>query len=115
MQDWRRLGHHVAARRGMLGWTARDLADASECGVRTIEYLEAGSKQGGYLWTTLGRIEHALGWTDGDFERILEGREPRCVETDPGLDRVQTLWPRLTPAQRDGVVAFIDSLLRRRR
>jgi transcriptional regulator with XRE-family HTH domain len=73
-QDRVRVGRYIEDRRGFLGMSQKQLADAAGVDIKTIYNLESGRR-----WpvaTTRGAIEVALEWSPGDLTRIAEGGEP---------------------------------------
>lgn len=109
---WQRLGERVAAARGVRRWSTRDLADAADLSLRTIQAIEAGTSHG-FSPVTIGRIEDALGWQPGSVRRIVEGMEPRPSD-DPKLERLRQMWDQLTDEQRAVLIAIAETLIRQR-
>lgn len=76
---WVDLGRAVSNARGRLGrrgWTQQELADAIEVSVKTVNTLEAGRAKG-MRASTKAKLEDALGWMEGDVDRVLAGGQPR--------------------------------------
>jgi transcriptional regulator with XRE-family HTH domain len=68
MKDRSRAARAAAARRGALGMTQQELADAARVDVKTIGNLE---KRGTWpIARTRARIEDALGWPADELERV---------------------------------------------
>lgn len=70
----RRVARYVAARRDSLGLSQEALADRAGLNPKTISTLEAGKH-----WPvakTRRALEPALGWDEGDFEKIADGGFP---------------------------------------
>jgi transcriptional regulator with XRE-family HTH domain len=90
-----RAADYVKARRGALHLTQPALAAKAGIDAKTVWNLEAGER-----WpqaTTRAKIEAALGWAEGDLQRIRGGGVPSTgaeptAETSRGRE--------LTPAER---------------
>ena len=68
MDGRRRAGLAAAARRGDMGMTQQQLADAAEADVKTIRDMERGRRWP--IATNRAKIEAALGWPSGELERL---------------------------------------------
>jgi transcriptional regulator with XRE-family HTH domain len=80
----RRLARYVAARRDALGLSQAALADQAGLDPKTVHTLETGKHWP--VTKTRRALEPALGWTEGDFERIADGGFPATgplPEDDP--------------------------------
>lgn len=74
-----RLGLVVDAARLDLGLSKQDLARIARVGRSTIaDLINRGKVPGREV--TCGRIEAALGWSVGSFEKVLGGAEPMLRE-----------------------------------
>jgi transcriptional regulator with XRE-family HTH domain len=71
-EDLQRVGRAVAARRGELGMTQHDLADAAGVDLKTVYNLESGNRWP--IARTRAAIAAALGWETGEFAAIAEAR-----------------------------------------
>ena len=69
--DLRRVGRAVAARRGELGLTQQDLADAAGVDLKTVYNLESGTRWP--IARTRSAIAAALGWGPGVLPAIAAG------------------------------------------
>ena len=77
MNDWKRLGTAVKARRERLGLRQEDVAASGGPSTAVQRQIEGGKREGGYRASILSSLEHALGWRRGEVLRgILEGRPP---------------------------------------
>lgn len=80
MQDWKRLGQHVVARRVDLGYRRRtDFAAARDLSVRILSDIENG-RRANFDQATIAGLERALNWETGSAARVLEGGEPTIIE-----------------------------------
>jgi transcriptional regulator with XRE-family HTH domain len=80
----RLVGRAVAARRGQLGMTQQDLADAANVDLKTVYNLESGTR-----WPIAKNrvaISAALRWEDDALAAILAGEAP-AVPADPAPPR----------------------------
>jgi transcriptional regulator with XRE-family HTH domain len=106
-EDLRRIGRAVAARRGELGLTQQDLADAAGIDLKTVYNLESGTRWP--IARTRGAIAAALGWGPDAFSEtefrggvsvslptaIVPPRRP--PDDDPhGLHRRGDLFPGMS-------------------
>jgi transcriptional regulator with XRE-family HTH domain len=84
-EDRSRVGGYIERRRGALNLTREELAEKAGVNAKTIYRLE---REGRWpIARTRSRIEAALGWTNGDLQRIAEGLEPTVViDTEPDQD-----------------------------
>ena len=81
MNGRQRAARTVAARRGELGLTQQELADAAGVDSKTIYNLESRGRWP--IARTRARMEKALGWPVGEMEHIAEnGDDP---EPDPDI------------------------------
>jgi transcriptional regulator with XRE-family HTH domain len=64
------LGAAIEQRRDALGWTQRDLSDASGVSLTTISAIERGAREH-FQSTTLTALDRALGWPTGQSLAIL--------------------------------------------
>jgi transcriptional regulator with XRE-family HTH domain len=90
-----RAADYVKARRGALHLTQDALATAAGVDAKTVWNLEAGER-----WpqaTTRAKIEAALGWSEGDLQRIRSGGVP-STGTEPAAETSRAR--ELTPAER---------------
>ena len=71
--DLRRVGRAVAARRGELGLTQQDLADAAGVDLKTVYNLESGTRWP--IAKTRAAITAALGWPPDALGAIAVGEE----------------------------------------
>lgn len=107
-----RVGGRVRTRRKALGWTVRQLAEASELSPRFVTQLEAG--EGNIAIGRLDRVARALGvglealvgpdraaGAQGELEELLGGRDPTEVR------RVLALAELLLGVRRPRVVALL--------
>src|ERR1700734_1228672 len=76
MNGRQRAARAVAARRGQLGMTQQELADAAGVDSKTIYNLESRGRWP--IARTRALVEKALGWPVGEMQRIAEndGGEP---------------------------------------
>jgi transcriptional regulator with XRE-family HTH domain len=72
--DWQRLADKVRTRRGALGLTQTQVAEAAGIESRTLGSIE--NKPRPRRAATLGGLERALGWTEGSIRQVLNGGEP---------------------------------------
>lgn len=80
-EDWKRLGDHIASGRKALGVDQRKLAAAADVSENTISNYERGRVPSkGLVPTGYGRIERALGWSDGSIRTVLDGGSPNISE-----------------------------------
>lgn len=94
-----RLGAAVTAERVRRGHhTLSGFARHSGLSRTTLDSIENGRKTG-YSPSTLGALEHALGWRAGSVDRVLKGLEPQMDE-DADLTALIDAWPRLSPGSR---------------
>lgn len=107
--DWTRLGRFIAAERRRQKLTVATLADLAALGARTIQSIEAGSRDN-YRPATLMDLERALGWPDGTVAAVLGGGEPERA-ADAQWQRLAVLWPRLTARQQRALLAFVEEYL----
>lgn len=76
-RDLKEVGGLVANRRGELGLTQQELADAAEVAVGTVVALESGRR-----WPQAANrsaLEKALRWSNGDLMRVKRGGQPSPV------------------------------------
>lgn len=83
-----RRGHH----------TLSGFARHSGLSRTTLDSLENARKTG-YSPSTLGALEHALGWRMGSVDRILRGLPPE-PDDDADLTALIDAWPRLSAGSR---------------
>lgn len=95
---WGRLAELVTARRAYLGYSIAQLAAVSRLSTSTVDSLEHNRKSS-YDPATLAALERALRWQLGSVERVLRGLEPIPL-TDPDLEAIIAVWPRLSPGAR---------------
>ena len=74
MEGRQRAARAVAARRGELGMTQQELADAAGVDLKTIGNLERRGRWP--IARTRARIERALNWESGEMERLAAEPEP---------------------------------------
>lgn len=71
---------------------------------RLITDLETAARTN-YDDGTRAIIEDALGWTPGDFTRVVEGQRPNAgadpFDGYPMLTRVAEVWDRISPEGRE--------------
>lgn len=104
------LADAVAASRGKLRLSQRELANKADMSLEAIQAIE-GAKRKTFRPTTKAAIEEALDWETGDFEHVLEHgalpeRRPR-----PRLRGPAGLTPtreRIATMSRDEVLAVAD-------
>lgn len=89
-----RLARHVIRDRKARWRSRQAFAAAAGVSKRTVDRLELGEASA-YRETTKARIEAALDWTDGSFDRILRGGRPSYVR-DPLLAELERNWPQLS-------------------
>lgn len=94
-RDLRRVGRLVATRRGVLGMSQPDLAEAAGIDTKTVTNVETGGR-----WPQArnrAKIEAALGWKSGDLEKIAAGGEPSLLNPSvpAGVDELLALDPKL--------------------
>jgi transcriptional regulator with XRE-family HTH domain len=100
-QDQRGAGAAVAARRGELGMTQRDLADAAGCDTKTVYNLESGTRWP--IARTRSAISVALGWQPDALNTIAAG-----AGALPGLPGPAAIPGLGTPRSPDAPVGFIS-------
>lgn len=83
-----RRGHH----------TLSEFARHSGLSRTTLDSIE-NARKNGYSPSTLGALEHALGWRMGSVDRVLRGLAPEPVE-DADLTALVDAWPRLSAGSR---------------
>jgi hypothetical protein len=81
-KDWQRLADLVSERRADLGMTQEDVRAAGGPSTATQRLIE-GALQSRYQPVILGRLETALKWERGSVRRILAGRDPVAVDSEP--------------------------------
>lgn len=92
-QNLARHVHRDRARR----WASRaEFAAAAGVGKRTVDRIETADGVGRYRLDIKQRIEAALDWMDGSFDRVLAGGRPGYV-LDPELAELVRAWPTLPP------------------
>lgn len=84
--ELQKVGRAVAARRGELGKTQQELADAAHVDLKTIYNLESGSRWP--IARTRAAISAALNWEGDALARIANGGEPPGSPDEPDID-----WP----------------------
>jgi hypothetical protein len=94
-RDWKRLAHHVTARRNDLGLTQTQVAAAGGPSAATMRLIE-NALQPFYRPTLLGRLEAALRWQPGSVETILSGGDPTPT-TPPAPTTPPTDTPVVPP------------------
>jgi len=110
MEDWGRVSGAVIDRRAELGLTQKGLAVRAGVSERTIQNLEAGRRPQPLI---RGKIEKALGWEPGEFRRIAEQPQDGPASLIPrSLRREITENEDLTPAEKEAVLAAIETTLR---
>lgn len=90
-----RAADYVKARRGALHLTQDALAAKAGVDAKTVWNLESVER-----WpqaTTRAKLEAALGWTEGDLQKIRSGGVP-STGTEPTAETMQ--HPELSPAER---------------
>lgn len=92
--DLRRVGRAVAARRGELGMTQQDLADAAGVDLKTVYNLESGIRWP--IAKTRTAVSAAIGWDGDALAVILDGGTPAVPDPD---------W---RPEPAPGMVAIAD-------
>lgn len=80
VMDRQRAARAVTARRGQLGLTQQELADAAGVDIKTIGNLESRGRWP--IARTRARIENALGWQAGEMQRISETAPEPAPEPD---------------------------------
>lgn len=90
---WRTIGEALRRTRDVRRQTQSDFAHEIGISVRLLGQLEAGERRQ-YDPTTIHRVESALGWSHGSFDRVINGQPP-VVEADPLFARIRDAWPRL--------------------
>lgn len=92
----RRLGEAVRDERARRWASMGAFASAVGCSPRTIGKLERGESL--VSPRVLDRVEDVLRWRRGHAEQLLAGawRPP----ADPDRERLDALWPRLSPRDR---------------
>lgn len=73
-QDWDAVAEAITARMAELGMRQRDLADAADVGLSTVQELQNNWKPRRRNRKTLAAISEALGWPSGQIEAIARGR-----------------------------------------
>lgn len=98
----------VIARRGELGMTQQELADAAEIDIKTIGNLESRGRWP--IAKNRARIEKALGWPQGELARLAsqDGEEKPVMR--PGLYR-----QLLKEVGEEDAAAVVEFLAERRR
>lgn len=94
--SWQFLGETVRRARNHRRQTQAAFAREVGVSVRLLGSLEAGEARR-YDATTVDRLESALGWAPGSFDRVVNGQPP-VVLVDEQLARIVDAWPRL-PAE----------------
>lgn len=109
--DTRRLADRVAARRGELGLTHRDIQAAGGPSPATLSLIE-GSGRDSLQVGIAGKLEKALRWTPGSVRAILAGREPTPLATAVALGTAtesnSALPLRVQAARTDPVLALFE-------
>ena len=95
---WDRLAEYVTTQRAYLGYSIAQFAAVSGLSTSTVDSLEHNRKSS-YDPATLAALERALRWQLGSVERVLRGLEPIPL-TDPDLEAIIAVWPRLSPGAR---------------
>jgi transcriptional regulator with XRE-family HTH domain len=106
-----RAARAVVARRGKLGMTQQELAGMAGVDLKTIGNLESRGRWP--IARTRARIESALGWPDGEMERLAaQGEEPSVPpEVVAALRRAY----RDDPAMFGEAVGALEAIERERR
>jgi transcriptional regulator with XRE-family HTH domain len=78
--ELRRVGRAVAARRGELGMTRQELADAAGVDVKTVFNLESGTRWP--IAKTRAAVSAALGWGGDALAAISDGSAPPASRDD---------------------------------
>ena len=108
MDGRHRAARAVAARRGELGMTQQELADAAGVDSKTIYNLEAGGRWP--IARTRALIEKALAWPLGEMERIAS-EEPEQPDILPAGLR-ERIYETLPPEDAARVEAAVEAALR---
>lgn len=93
-----RAADYVKARRGALHLTQDALAAKAGVDPKTVWNLESVER-----WpqaTTRAKLEAALGWTEGDLQKIRSGGVP-STGTEPTAEKMQQHGPSLAERKRD--------------
>lgn len=112
--DWPRLGALVLARRKHLRMTQAEVDAAGGPSPKTLQQIEAGSAASIKTHTKRG-LEMALGWMQGDVDRVLDGGEPTPAVRPSIEPRTEVLAER--PGERliVDIVAGVGNLSDERR
>ncbi len=101
--ELQRVGRAVAARRGALGMTRQELADAAGVDLKTVYNLESGTRWP--IARTRVAISRALRW-EGD---ALAGMADGSVPPDPAVPETRPRgFPRSTKEMREAMADRID-------
>lgn len=90
---WQPIGDALRRTRDLRRQTQTDFSREVGISVRLLGQLEAGEPRQ-YDPTTVHRVESALGWAHGSFDRVVNGQPP-IVDADPLFARIRDAWPRL--------------------
>lgn len=102
----------VVARRGKLGMTQQDLADRAGVDIKTIGNLESRGRWP--IARTRAAIEGALGWPDGEMER-LAARAQEKPPVPPDVVAALRRAYRDDPAAFGEAVGALEAIERERR
>ena len=100
-EELRRVGRAVAARRGELGMTQQELADAAGVDIKTVYNLESGTRWP--IARTRAAISAALGW---QADALDSGAVVTTAPPAPGL-------PRMSPEQEKAARPHLGPINRR--
>lgn len=111
-KDWKRAGNEIRMLRAGLGYkTLAEFAAKVGLSNETIGNIENGRRES-YSPGIQVAIEEALGWAQGSFMAVVEGRQPTHKE-DPLLDRLRRAWPNMDEQTKKVLVEIIERLLQK--
>lgn len=103
-QGWRALADHVRRERHRRRQTQAQFARSLGISARLVTDLETAARTN-YDDGTRSIIEDALGWTPGDFDRVVTGQGPNAradpFDGYPMLTRIADVWGRISPEGRE--------------
>ena len=104
--ELQRVGRAVAARRGQLGMTQQELADAAHVDLKTVYNLESGTRWP--IARNRAAISAALNWEGDGMIAIADGGTP--VERGTAPPPSEPPLPEFTPELAADMAAWVDEV-----